>query len=206
MKQLYIDHDLPELLRIIYDFLEPPYTCILPSQHVPPPSAASLACICSYFSQLRRDQLKRGSRNNPHTNTPRSHPCHLVRITRRRQICRNHCKAYPILAAVAKQSKIDTLRRWRHNYKRHNDGLLPPAPHYPSAYMHFQSRGLAQFAPQLLPNIEFIEPCCGKKGWKFRWRSKLKGYNSSNDTDSDSDDSSDATETFSASLAEEINN
>ena len=39
MKQLYIDHDLPELLRIIYDFLEPPYTCILPSPYAAPPPA-----------------------------------------------------------------------------------------------------------------------------------------------------------------------
>ena len=186
MKQLYIDHDLPELLRIIYDFLEPPYTCILPSPHAPPPSAASLACICSYFSQLRRDQLKRALRNNPHTNTPRPHPCHLVRITRRRRICRDHCKAYPILAAVAKQSRIDTLRRWRRDYNPTKIAPLLNIGH-PSAYMHFESTGLAQFAPQLLPNIEFIESCCNKKGWKFRWRSKLNGYNSSHDSGYDSD-------------------
>ena len=187
MKQLYIDHDLPELLRIIYDFLEPPYTCILPPPHVPPPSAASLACICSYFSQLRRDQLKRTHPNNPHTNTAPPRPrCHLVRITRRRVICRDHCKAYPILAAVAKQSRIDTLRRWRRDY---NPTKIAPILNigHPTAYMHFESTGLAQFAPQLLPNIEFIESCCNKKGWKFRWRSKLNGYDSSHDSGYDSD-------------------
>ncbi len=58
---------------------------------------------------------------------------------------------------------------------------------HPSAYMHFESTGLAQFAPQLLPNIEFIETCCYGKGWKFRWRSKLNGYDSSNDSPPDSD-------------------
>ena len=206
MKQLYIDHDLPELLRIIYDFLEPSYTCILQPTFVPPSSAASLGCICRYFSQLRRDKLKRTHCNkNSHTNA--QHQCHLVRITRRRQICRNHCKAYPILAAVAKQSQIDTLRRWRRNYKSDMLTHILNIGH-PSAYMHFKSPHIARFAPHLLPNIEFIKNCCNGIGWHFRWRSKLNGYDSSNDSppDSDSDDSTDVTETFSASLAEEINN
>jgi len=182
MKQLYIDHDLPELLCIIYGFLEPAYSCILQTTIIPPSSAASLACICHYFSKLRRDKLKQ-----EHHHKPDQHHCHIERITRRKQICRNHCKAYPILVALAKQSKIDTLRCWRHDYKRHIAIAPGMSPHYPSAFIHFESTGLAHFAPQHIPNIEFIEQCCGGKGWNWRWRSKLNGYDSSNDTDSDSD-------------------
>ena len=197
MKQLYIDHDLPELLRIIYAFLEPPYTCILQPTFMPSSSAASLACISRYFSKLRRDQYKctyhkKGTFAGK--KYPIHHECHLVRITRRRQICRTHCKAYPILAAVAKQSKIDTLRRWRRHYKIN---MTTHILGYPSAYMHFKTPHIARFAPHLLPNIEFTKSCCNGIGWKFRWRSNVNEYDSSDDSDASSLDDS---------FAEEINN
>ena len=65
-----------------------------------------------------------------------------------KKICQTHCKAYPILTIIHNKSKYSIKNKLQ--------------------YMHFKTKYIAQFAPYLLKNINFIKTCCDGKGWDFK--------------------------------------
>ena len=171
MDKLYIAHDLPELIRIVYSYLEPRYTCRLVKRKN---DASTLACTAHYFNKIRRTCLRKIPRD-------------ICLITKRIKIlCKTHCKAYPIYEIIWRHTPC--VRRARTCRTRDPCGFFEVQT-WPS-HMLFPTKHIARFAPHILPNIRFILNCCGGAGWQWDWH-RNRAY-PSGDWDTEEEEEEDA--------------
>jgi len=150
MKQLYLDNDLSVIIHIIYTYIEPIYTCELKKK---PNSSASFACVAKVFNDIH------------HTYFPVVYE--KCSIDKKINLCRIHCKAYPICKIIYQQSNISTLQY--HRGDKSNQFQLNEFYERDNDYMHFSNKYIARFAPHILTNIKFIRTCCDGKGWAWVW-------------------------------------
>ena len=151
MNKLYIKNELPEIISIIYSYIEPIYTCRLIKR---PNPAANLACTAKHFNQIR------------HSYSPEIYKDKCKIVKKIKVLCHTHCKAYPIYALIHQQSGIDYLDL--HIQRQVTVGFFEEQN--TGNYMHFKNKFLARFAPYLINTIKFIRPCCSGSGWYWRWR------------------------------------
>ncbi len=96
MNQLYINNHLPEIIRYIYDFLEPVYICKLNKNE----DISSFACTARFFNNVRHQQ------------NPEQYKDKCIIVHKLKKICKMHCKAYPIFAKIHNISEQTLSHQW----------------------------------------------------------------------------------------------
>ena len=128
MDKIYIKNDLSAIVRIIYDYLEPAYICILNKKIKN--DGGSFACTAHFFNNTRHQY-------NPEIYKDKCYTIH--------NICETHCKAYPILIVLHNESERTLINQ--------------------DNFIHFPSKRVANFIPNVYPNIKLTHACCDGKGW-----------------------------------------
>ena len=96
MDQLYINNHLPEIIRYVYDFLEPVYVCDLNKNE----DITSFACTSRFFNNVRHQQK------------PEQYKDKCIIVHKLKKICKTHCKAYPIFTKIHNISEQTLSNQW----------------------------------------------------------------------------------------------